>query len=506
VKAIAAGYNHVLALKTDDTVWGWGMNAFGQSGPNNFVNINPTPAQIPNLIGVQSIAAGYGFSLACTTEGKAWAWGLNAQGQLGNGTQGSNPQPIPSQISGISNATSIAAGNSHGLALLSDGTMVSWGDNSYAQLGDGTTFMRLSPVPVVGIQVVAQPMITPRSATGVAPILVNVNCSTADAILHYTTNGADPTENDPFVSAGGTISITQSTILKVKGFKSGWAPSPNIDGFYTIITNAIDGSQIFVRQHYFDFLNRESDPSGLQFWINNIEICGFDLNCRDVKRINTSAAFFLSIEFQGTGYLVERIYKAAYGDATGTSTLGGTHQIKVPVVRLSEFLSDTQKIGNGLIVGQTGWEQVLENNKNAFTAEFVQRGEFTTALPTSLTPAQFVDQLFQNAGVTPAAADRMAAINEFSGAPDTSNMAARGRSLRDVAENVTFDQLESNRAFVLMQYFGYLRRNPNDPQDTDYTGYDFWLTKLNQFGGNFVKAEMVKAFISSGEYRQRFGP
>jgi len=63
-----------------------------------------------------------------------------------------------------------------------------------------------------------------------------------------------------------------------------------------------------------------------------------------------------------------------------------------------------------------------------------------------------------------------------------------------------------NRAFVLMQYFGYLRRNPNDPQDSDYTGYDFWLTKLNQFNGNFVNAEMVKAFISSGEYRQRFGP
>ena len=57
-----------------------------------------------------------------------------------------------------------------------------------------------------------------------------------------------------------------------------------------------------------------------------------------------------------------------------------------------------------------------------------------------------------------------------------------------------------------MQFFGYLRRNPNDPQDTDYTGYEFWLTKLNQFNGNFVNAEMVKAFITSAEYRQRFGP
>jgi hypothetical protein len=65
---------------------------------------------------------------------------------------------------------------------------------------------------------------------------------------------------------------------------------------------------------------------------------------------------------------------------------------------------------------------------------------------------------------------------------------------------------EFNRAFVLMQYFGYLRRNPNDSPDTDYTGFDFWLTKLNQFNGNFQNAEMVKAFISASEYRQRFGP
>ena len=91
-------------------------------------------------------------------------------------------------------------------------------------------------------------------------------------------------------------------------------------------------------------------------------------------------------------------------------------------------------------------------------------------------------------------------------AGNTTNNAARASALRRVAENSTLQQQEFNRAFVLMQFFGYLRRNPNDPQDTDYTGYDFWLTKLNQFNGNFQNAEMVKAFISSAEYRQRFGP
>ena len=82
----------------------------------------------------------------------------------------------------------------------------------------------------------------------------------------------------------------------------------------------------------------------------------------------------------------------------------------------------------------------------------------------------------------------------------------RAQVLRAVAEDVDLFNAESNRAFVLMQYFGYLRRNPNDPQDTDYTGFDFWLTKLNQFNGNFINAEMVKAFITSSECRGRFGP
>ncbi len=186
--------------------------------------------------------------------------------------------------------------------------------------------------------------------------------------------------------------------------------------------------------------------------------------------------------------------------------IGGAHQLAVPAVRYTEFLTDTQRIGQGLIVGQTGWEQVLENNKQSFAAQFVQRTRFTTALANTLTPAQFVDKLFANAGVTPSLTDRNAVIAEFGSATNSSDVSARARALRDVSENSTLNQQEFNRAFVLMQFFGYLRRNPNDPQDTDYTGYEFWLNKLNQFNGNFVNAEMVRAFISSSEYRQRFGP
>jgi hypothetical protein len=118
-----------------------------------------------------------------------------------------------------------------------------------------------------------------------------------------------------------------------------------------------------------------------------------------------------------------------------------------------------------------------------------------------MTPAQFVDTLNTNAGNPLSQSERDQLVNSL-----TSGAITRAQVLRAVAEDPDLNSAEFNRAFVLTQYFGYLRRNPNDPQDTDHTGYDFWLRKLNQFNGNFINAEMVKAFIISGEYQQRFGP
>ena len=79
------------------------------------------------------------------------------------------------------------------------------------------------------------------------------------------------------------------------------------------------------------------------------------------------------------------------------------------------------------------------------------------------------------------------------------------RALRRVAENTELRAREFNRAFVLMQYFGYLRRSPDELPDTDFGGYDFWLGKLDEFNGNFIQSQMVLAFINSLEYRGRFG-
>ena len=258
--------------------------------------------------------------------------------------------------------------------------------------------------------------------------------------------------------------------------------------------NPLDTTEYFVRQQYVDFLNREPDEAGLNFWYNNIEGCGNDAQCRAGKRTDTSAAFFLSIEFQQTGYLVYKSYQAAYGDLPG---------MPVPV-RLGEFKPDTQEIGNGVIVNAPGWETTLNTNKLAFMAEFVQRQRFASAYAPSLTPTEFVNRLFANAGVTPADSDRAAAVNEFGSAGTSADVAARGRALQRVAENSTLTQQEFTQAFVLIQYFGYLRRDPNTGPDTDFSGYNFWLQKLNTFNGNFGSAEMVKSFLVSGEYRGRF--
>jgi hypothetical protein len=292
-------------------------------------------------------------------------------------------------------------------------------------------------------------------------------------------------------AVGATLGATSSAVVGI------------VDNDPTVTpVNPIDSVDFFVRQHYMDFLNRLPDASGLQFWTNQITECDSRseperTSCREVRRINVSAAFFLSIEFQETGYLAYRTYKTAYGDSTSPNVPG-----TVPIIRLNEFLSDSQQIGLGVIVGQGNWQQLLENNKNGYMLEYVQRQRFTDAFPLSMTPLQFVDKLNQNADFVLSQDEHDQLVAQLSGAPNVT--AGRAAALRQVAEHSLLRQRELNRAFVLMEYFGYLRRNPDDPQDTDFRGWKFWLDKLNQFNGNFVNAEMVKSFLVSGEYRERF--
>ena len=412
-------------------------------------------------------------------------------------------------------------------------------------------------------------------------------------------------------------------------------------------TNPVDTASFFVRQHYLDFLNREPDPSGLAFWVNNINGCS-PTPCTEVSRINTSAAFFLSIEFQTTGTVAYAANRAAFGSsASGVSPAA---------VLYGQFEKDVQQLQQNLVFGQPGFDAQLEANKVAYFNDFVNRPDFVTKYPSTLTNDQFVDSLLTSANmsttdfivnltnsqeVPPAnptltggarrnnsygtarfifgagdttltmaatvnnidvtgsqtadANDNLVAAHihagasvapgvngpvvwGFFGAPFNDNnpddhvvtpfgsgvggtfsdkwdapegngttLAAQvaniraGRAyvnfhttqfgggeirgnfpatqafrdslvtalngatltragvLRMVAESQFLQAREFNAAFVTMQYFGYLRRDP------DISGFNFWLGKLNDFGGNFIQSEMVKAFISSAEYRQRFG-
>jgi hypothetical protein len=263
--------------------------------------------------------------------------------------------------------------------------------------------------------------------------------------------------------------------------------------------NPIGDVNFFVRQHYLDFLNRQPDSSGQGFWTNDIFGCGIDTACAEVHRINTSAAFFLSIEFQGTGNLVYKMYKAGFGNLPG----------KPVAVQRASFNADTQQIQrtpNQIIVGVGDWQNQLEANKQAFALAFVQRSNFQAAHGAQ-DATTYVNSLFANAGVTPTATEQQSAVNAFG----TGGDAGRAAALRSVAESASVTNALKNESFVLMQYFGYLQRDPDavgfDGQaDPTFSGYNFWLSKLNQFNGDFVQAEMVKAFITSIEYRQRFGP
>jgi uncharacterized protein (TIGR03118 family) len=413
-------------------------------------------------------------------------------------------------------------------------------------------------------------------------------------------------------------------------------------------TNPIDDTSFFVRQHYLDFLSREPDASGFAFWQNEIDSCAGNAQCIEVKRINVSAAFFLSIEFQNSGVAAYLTHRVAFGANASGSPVG---------VLYGNFMHDLQELNNGVVFGDPGADAKAEANKVAYYNEFVTRPEFTAKYPSTLTNDQYVDNLLTSANLSlndlvvnmtnaqenppatptiaggtrrnasygtarfqlngagtaltltgsvsnidftgsqttdtndnltnahihasatdPAPATRpvvwgfigspfndnnpndavvtpamsgvggtfsgkwdapegngttlaaqldnlkngRAYINfhtvQFSGGEIRGNFPAtqalrdalvaglngatetRATVLRKISEFAFLKTREYDAAFVAMEYFGYLRRDP------DTAGFNFWLGKLRDFGGNYVESEMVKAFISSSEYRQRFGP
>ncbi|MDQ1636728.1 MAG: hypothetical protein QOF62_67 [Pyrinomonadaceae bacterium] len=240
--------------------------------------------------------------------------------------------------------------------------------------------------------------------------------------------------------------------------------------------NPLDTAEYFVRQHYLDFLGREPDESGFNFWSNQITTCNDDFDCVDQKRVNVSAAYFLSIEFQETGGLVDGLYRASFDRAP----------------KYAEFTPDSVSVAKDVVVGRAGWQQQLAANKQAFLDAFVQRPAFENAYG-NLNNGQYVDQLLAHTRVIWTQGERNTLVDGLSNGALT-----RAAVLGQIAGDQRFVAAKHNEMFVMMEYFGYLRRDP------DADGYQFWLNKLNQFNGNFEQAEMVKAFIVSSEYRERF--
>jgi hypothetical protein len=271
---------------------------------------------------------------------------------------------------------------------------------------------------------------------------------------------------------------------------SGGALGPQASASITIVddspetvTNPIDDAQSFVYMHYHDFLNREPDAAGLAFWANQITACGTDARCIDAARVNVSASFFRSIEFQQTAYLLYLMQKESYAT----------------LPQYTSFMRDLQEMSRGVVVNSPGWQQKLADNQQQFANRWINRPEFKSAYD-SLSNDAYVNALYKNAGIVPPPTEK----DKLIAALDTAGM-DRSAALLAVAGDATFRQQERNGAFVLAEYFGYLRRDPNAAPDSDLSGYNFWLQKLNLFGGAYVDAEMVRAFISSTEYRQRFG-
>ncbi|HEY9405049.1 MAG TPA: DUF4214 domain-containing protein [Pyrinomonadaceae bacterium] len=232
----------------------------------------------------------------------------------------------------------------------------------------------------------------------------------------------------------------------------------------TAQANPIDTPEFFVRQHYLDFLNREPDTEGFNSWVNLLRNCpAGDTRC---DRIEVSAAFFRSIEFQLKGFFVIRYHLAAFG--------------RLPTYR--EFVRDTQRIN-----GATS--QDVFANLTAYSNEFVARHDFKEIYD-ALSNAAYVDRILQTAGITLPNRDQL--VNDLNAGTKT-----RAQVLREIVESAAFVAKEYNRGFVASQYYGYLRRDP------DTEGFNNWLAYLNANPNDY--RTMVNGFVNSNEYRARFG-
>ena len=238
-------------------------------------------------------------------------------------------------------------------------------------------------------------------------------------------------------------------------------------------SNPLENPEFFVRQQYLDFLGREPEQSGLDFWSSQLRNCGEDVQCVRARRTDIAGEFYIAQEFQESGLFIHDLYQGALGRRPA----------------YAEYSVDRRSVVGG---------PQLEAAKAAFAAGFVERAEFTARYPAGLSADNFVDSLLQNVLSTSGidfSGERANLLALYHNG--TSATESRSLVLRSVTESTQFQQSQYNPAFVLMEYYGYLGRNP------DAQGFAFWLNVLNNGDRNNYRG-MVCSFITSAEYQRRF--
>ncbi len=279
-----------------------------------------------------------------------------------------------------------------------------------------------------------------------------------------------PIVDDSYAEGNETFSLTLSNPV---GPTLGSFATANVtiqDNESSNGANPLDTVDFFIEQHYIDFLGREPEPAGLEGWRNVLNNCGVTV-APPCDRIEVSAGFFRSPEFQARGYFIYRFYSAVG---------------RIPLY--PEFMPDFAKVSGFLSDAQ------LEANKAAFVNEYMARAEFQTKYSSTFgSPTAYVDALLQTVGL-PSHPSRTTWISQLN-ANNTSQ--TRGEVLRALVESQPVYDKYYNEAFVIMQYFGYLRRTA----DASYLN---WIETMNTTGGDY--RIMINGFMNSAEYRKRFGP
>jgi hypothetical protein len=281
-----------------------------------------------------------------------------------------------------------------------------------------------------------------------------------------------PIVNDVLVEGAETFTLTLSGVSGAGLGTSTSTITITDDDAAPANQNPIDDIPFFVTQQYIDFLGRLPDAQGFANWVATLNGCpngGFgEFDNPGCDRVHVSAGFFQSAEFQQRGYFAYRFYEVAV-DRRPT---------------YAEFVPDLAIVGGA----QSPESEAL--SKASYTEAWTQRTEFKNRYD-ALSNSAYVNALEANAEV--AVTNKAALITAL----DNGQM-SRGEVLRNIVESQAVSNQFFNRAFVTMQYFGYLRRDP------DAVGFQNWLNTLNADPNNF--RHMIFGFLFSTEYRQRFGP